>query len=103
MPLENILKTQTYLVEDTLSLADIAVALDLKLIADKVLSKSSLGSPCFISWVRHRLVRQHLHGALLHGGFYQNNFRGILSISILNIFGVVGLGVTYTRRSVSIT
>ena len=40
MPLENTLRTQTYLVEDALSLADIAVALDLKQLADKVASKS---------------------------------------------------------------
>lgn len=36
LPLENTLKTCTYLVEDTLSLADIVVALDLKRLADKV-------------------------------------------------------------------
>lgn len=36
LPLETILLTQTYLVQDTLSLADIVVALDLKHTADTV-------------------------------------------------------------------
>ena len=40
LPLEDTLKTCTYLVEDTLSLADIVVALDLKQLADKVSLKT---------------------------------------------------------------
>lgn len=50
-PLDDTLKTCTYLVQDTLTLADIVVALDLKRVADKVLDARSRQSiPSIMRW-----------------------------------------------------